>query len=138
MSATAAKAAIRSRLETLVPEHLKVVLNGQPMTAQGLPLAYMELRDGNRTRSAGPTTNVYHIAVCVLVAFQDNAYAEDQLDALLNIVAAAIDDNARYGSATSGRGLDWTADYFEIGNVITRRLTWIVRVKDEGLPGSGI
>lgn len=138
MSATAAKAALRTRLEALKPTYLRAVLNGQPTTAHNLPLAYMELRDGERQRTAQNTINIYRIAVCVLVAFQDNVVAEDQLDQLVNVVAAAIDDNPRYAAATSGRGQDWSADFLEIGEATTRRLTWIVRIKDEGPSGSGL
>jgi hypothetical protein len=138
VSAVAAKAALRTRLLTLVPTHIRVVLNGRPNTAHNLPLIYMELRDGERVRTAQNTVNVYRIAVCALVAFQENIIAEDTLDVLVNVVAAAVDDNARYGAATSGRGQDWSADDFPIGEVIVRRLTWIVRIKDEGPSGSGI
>jgi hypothetical protein len=138
MSATAAKAALRTRLETLKPTHVRAVLNGRPNTAHNLPLIYMELRDGERQRTAQNTVNIYRIAVCALVAFQDNVIAEDTLDVLVNAVAAAIDTNAVYGNATSGRGQDWSADELEIGEVITRRLTWIVRIKDEAPSGGGL
>lgn len=138
MSVPTAKATLRTRLETLIPTHVRKVLNGQPSSPQNLPLVYMELRDGERQKTASVTVNIYRIAVCAVVAFQDNVLAEDQIDALVNAVAAAIDDDMRYGQRTSGVGQDWNADFIEIGGVLTRRLTWIVRVKDEATNGSGL
>jgi len=111
---------------------LRAVLKGQPGTGHALPLAFLEADNGIRSIAGQLTVNTYRIRVSVLVAFQDNVLAEDALEPWINDLPAAIDADATLGGAVNiAQVVDWTADYFDIGEVKTRRAFFTVEIKDK-------
>lgn len=137
MSYSAAAAALRTTLAGV--SGIRKAITGQPSTAQNLPLAFLEADSGDRTQAGQVTVNTYRIGVSVLVPFQDNTSSEDAIAPFINSVPAAIDANATLTSTANVAWVSsWQADYFTIGEVLTRRVRFIVEIRDKGSWQGGI
>lgn len=115
---------------------LKKVQNGAPSSAQNMPLAYIEFDTLERSTAGQLTSNKYRVLVTVVVPFQDNILAEDQIAPFVNSVPAAIDADAtldgrvhlaRVPTAQSGR----TVGYLEIAGVLCRAVSFTVDVLEK-------
>ncbi len=133
MSYVAAAAGLKTVLIGLrTAGGLRAVIKGEPGTAHALPLAFMEADSGTRSIAGQLTINTYRTRVSVLVAFQDNVLAEDALEPWVNDLSAAIDADATLGGAVNlAQVVDWVADHYDIGEVKTRRLFFIVQMMEK-------
>lgn len=137
MSYAAAAAALRTTVAGV--SGIKKAITGQPSTAHNLPLAFLEADSGDRSQAGQVTVNTYRIGLSVLVPFQDNVLSEDALAPFINSVPAAIDANATLTSTANVAWVSsWTADYYTIGEVMTRRVRFVVEIRDKGAYRSGI
>lgn len=136
MSYTEAITYLHTRLATVTA--LKKVLNGIPTTAHNLPLAFTEAADGTRLRGAQVTGNEYFIDISVLVEFQDNVLAEDQIAPFINSVPDAIETRRDRAALNGVQVVEWVADYYVIGDKTTRRVRFRTKVTEKGPTGSGI
>lgn len=139
MSYTAAVAALKARCATVTG--IRSVITGQPAKPHNLPLMYVEANRGERTHAGQVTVASHFIDAILLIAFQDNVSSEDSIGAFLDLIPKAIDANT--GVAPSIKTMyvtEWAAGYMTFGEgtqaVTTRRVTFTVRVKDEGTRGT--
>lgn len=137
MTYSAAAAALRTTAAGV--SGIRKAISGQPSTAQNMPLAFTEADSGDRTQAGQLTVNTYRIGLSVLVPFQDNTSSEDAIAPFINSVAAAVDANPTLSGACNLAWVSsWQADYYTIGEIVTRRVRFIVEIRDKGRYQGGI
>lgn len=148
MSYQGAIAGVLERLRTVAG--LAAVLHGEPTAVHEPPIAYC-LFDGFRRNYPGQLVEVrYQIMIRVVVAWQDNAAAEDELAVFVNSIPAAFSagpldveqrrtlggrvNAASITGARSGEG----SGFHTIGGALYRTATFDLDVLEKQPGDSGI
>jgi len=151
VSYTAAVAGLLARLRSV--DGLAAVVHGEPTAVHEAPMVYVLFAGLGRDQSRGQlVANVYRVDVRLVVAWQDNAAAEDELASFVNAIPAAFDaagiDGAGHRYATLGGAVNVArvagarsgeaSGFHVIAGTTYRTATFEIEIVDKGAGGSGI
>lgn len=139
MSALTVYQGLEERFRTV--HGLQNTILGEPTAAHTLPCLYTALEHFERTQSGQVTAMHYFFTHRLVIAWQDNEQAEMQLLTLLNLIPAALDQDAQLGQRLPmgfAKITDGVAGFQEIGGTKYRIVDYTCNVLEKGPVKGGL
>jgi hypothetical protein len=126
---SAAIAGLKTAFEAVTGIHY--VLDYEPLTVQDAPMLYLVATAGTRDSTVMPAIEVYQVNAVLVIRWQDNEGAEQEVIDLLPLCLAALDTDPTLGGVLGG-GAAWipsySAGYQDVSGQVYRIIEFMVDI----------